>query len=324
MFLPFKIFKHAAKTFYSNTKAGEDGATQFRAAIRSCTSYFKWEQKLVSQVLSTIAVNVFIAWRIFQRQDLIQSDNSFKSMESYMNSLRKVQPMANFMFDTARELISYAATIQIQERKVSEDGTEMRHAPSNQEARGLIQLTLSKQRYRIDFFNSVDGVALRLAVKGHYMGQGTLKHCALCGQYLQGYRGHRTTFKCNECIVYLCMKVPPGFRKSCSHIWHSAKVLKARKIPACVTLRSKEEIRASCSGNGPGNRLDKSPERGTREEIDEEIESGQVVGEMSEETFGRNSRRRSRSSTSSASSTATNSSDGNRSDVNTARKRKRQ
>lgn len=85
------MFKHAAQTFYSKTTAGVDGATHYRAVMRSSTLHFKWEQKLVSKMLKTLAVNAFIAWRVFQRQELLQSDEEFKSLDKYRDGLNKIQ-----------------------------------------------------------------------------------------------------------------------------------------------------------------------------------------------------------------------------------------
>lgn len=58
-FVPLKLFKHATQCFYSKTKGGVDGAIQQRAILRCSTSHLKWEQKLVSQVFETVAVNSF-------------------------------------------------------------------------------------------------------------------------------------------------------------------------------------------------------------------------------------------------------------------------
>lgn len=70
-FVPLKLFKYSSQSFYSKATAGVDGAAQRRAIFRSFTSQFKWEQKLVSQVIKTIAVSAFVAWRMFERQDLL-------------------------------------------------------------------------------------------------------------------------------------------------------------------------------------------------------------------------------------------------------------
>lgn len=76
------------------------------------------------------------------------------------NCLNKVQPMADLMFDAAQESISYAATLQPQDRENRGKGTEMMEAPSDQEDRKLMKLVHSKHRHRLDLFNRIDGVAL--------------------------------------------------------------------------------------------------------------------------------------------------------------------
>jgi hypothetical protein len=68
---PVKLFKHGIQSFYSKTKGGVDGATQARALLRSQTSHMQWEPKLIVQVLKTVVVNAFIAWRMDSRQDLV-------------------------------------------------------------------------------------------------------------------------------------------------------------------------------------------------------------------------------------------------------------
>ena len=60
-FPPLKLFKHGAQSLYSKTKGGVDGSAQARSILRSSTSSFAWEQKLVSQTIQTLAVNAFIA-----------------------------------------------------------------------------------------------------------------------------------------------------------------------------------------------------------------------------------------------------------------------
>ena len=66
-FPPLKLFKHASQSLYSKTKSGVDGSAQSRAFLRSSTSSFKWEQKIVSQTIKTLTVNSFIAWRMTQK-----------------------------------------------------------------------------------------------------------------------------------------------------------------------------------------------------------------------------------------------------------------
>ena len=66
-FVPLKLFKHAAQSFYSKTKGGVDGSAQYCAIMRSSTSKRKWEQKIVSQTLKTVCINSFFGWRIMTK-----------------------------------------------------------------------------------------------------------------------------------------------------------------------------------------------------------------------------------------------------------------
>lgn len=60
----------------------------------------------MSLTLKTIAINAFVAWRMFQRQDRLETIQSFKSIENYRNSLRKMQATADFMCAASKELLS--------------------------------------------------------------------------------------------------------------------------------------------------------------------------------------------------------------------------
>lgn len=82
-FAPLKLFKHAAQSFYSKMKGGVDSARQHRAILRSGPSHFKWEQKIVSQTIKNVVFNSFISWRMFTRQDLLQSSQTLKSLDNY-------------------------------------------------------------------------------------------------------------------------------------------------------------------------------------------------------------------------------------------------
>lgn len=233
-FPPLKLFKHASQSIYSKTKCGVDGATQQRAVLRSSTSSFKWEQKVVSQVLKTVAINGFFLWRIFQRRDLLESARSFKSLEKYRYQLNKVQGTADFMFDVSQELLSYAATLQIEKQ----DDFTLEEVSDPSEIRRLCDLAKHRKRNRLTFFNNEDGTKLRLGVNGHDLKQAKVSWCALCGLNKESYRGRRSTYTCSRCHVHLCVRTYAGLRKSCWGVWHTAKVLKARRTPTPVSPRS--------------------------------------------------------------------------------------
>lgn len=63
------------------------------------------------QVLKTLASNAFIAWRIFERQDILEMTDSF-SIESYRNALNQLQSFAHFILAASQELLAYADNLQ--------------------------------------------------------------------------------------------------------------------------------------------------------------------------------------------------------------------
>lgn len=231
-FRPLKLFKHATQSFYSKTRGGVDGATQQRAVLRSSGSHMQWEQKLICQVLKTVAINAFIAWRVFERRDLLQSTSEFRSLDAYRNNLNKVQSTADFMLDAALDLLYNAQTWGMTNVETEE------HRILPEEQRALVALAAGRKRRRLDFFNSDKGVRLRLHVPGHVPKQGAYFYCALCGQHrdLKGpdgknWRGHRTVISCQICSVNLCVRIYKGLRKTCWAIWHSTKELTLRHTP---------------------------------------------------------------------------------------------
>jgi hypothetical protein len=71
---------------------------------------------------------------------------------------------------------------------------------TDEEASRLIAAAKSRKRYRIPFFNTEDGIKLRLVVAGHETKHIDFeRHCALCGNNstAKGWRGHRSSFLCS-------------------------------------------------------------------------------------------------------------------------------
>ena len=89
-FVPVHIFKHGSQTLYNKTKV-LDGNAQMRAILRCSTDTLKWEQKVVIQILKSITVNAWVAWRQFQREDLLASWEKFKGLEQYRHALNRVE-----------------------------------------------------------------------------------------------------------------------------------------------------------------------------------------------------------------------------------------
>jgi len=251
-FVPLKLFKHAAQSFYSKTKGGVDGASEMRANLRSPSSHFQWEQKLVSQTIKTVAINAFIGWRIYERRGLLETSDMFGSLDSFRNQLNNVQATNSFMLDLSKELLSYAATLTLsnapQQLVDVEDGHNQQ--PSNipkEEVRRLVRLAHDRKNKRLVFFNAADGLLLRIAVQGHEPRQGKALYCALCGQNPPPKRGHRSSYSCSLCGTTLCIRIHPGLRRSCWSLWHSNKELKLRVTPEIPTS-TRRTTESSCTG----------------------------------------------------------------------------
>lgn len=121
-FPPLKLFKHSTQLFYS-TNGVVVGATQEGEILRSDSSYQEWEQKIVVQTLKKVAVNAFLAWRMFERQDLLENYRLFKSLDSFRNALKKVQSPGEFMFTISKDLLNYANKLR-NEVDEAEDGSQ--------------------------------------------------------------------------------------------------------------------------------------------------------------------------------------------------------
>ena len=231
---PVKLFRHGVQTLYSKTKGGVDGSAQARAILRSPTSSLKWEQKVVTQTLKTLAVNAFVAWRMRQKKSLLENKESFQNLEYYRGCLNAVQSLADFVLDASRELIERADVREMEIHRgvdASVTGGMISSDISGDEGARLRAEAKLRKRYRLPFFNSADGVKLRLLVAGHETRHSdSERYCALCGNSGKStrWRGHRSSFHCPSCDVHLCVRLHQGFRKNCWTIWHSQRRLEPR------------------------------------------------------------------------------------------------
>jgi hypothetical protein len=182
---PVKHFRHGMQSLYSKTKGGVDGSAQAKAILRSPTSSFKREQKIVSQLMKTLCVNAFIAWRMLQMKSRLQTKELFQDLERFRSCINSVQSLADFELDASKELLIVADN---KEKEYRNDegytaGTLSQDNPvTDEEASRLIAAARSRKRYRIPFFNTEDGIKLRLVVSGHDTKHiESERHCALCG-----------------------------------------------------------------------------------------------------------------------------------------------
>jgi hypothetical protein len=162
-----------------------------------------------------------------QRKDLLESKESFQSLEYYRGCLNSVQSLADFVFDASRELFERADILKQEIRRESESnnaGDLISSDIMGDQASRLRAAAKSKTRYRLSFFNSADGINLRLWVLGHETRHADCeRHCALCGNCSNStrWRGNRSSFHCQQCDVHLSVRLHLGFRKNCWTIWHS-------------------------------------------------------------------------------------------------------
>lgn len=110
-FPPLKLFKHGTQSFYSKTKGGVEGATEYRSTLRSSMVVCKWEQKLFSQTIKSVLANAFIIWKLKRRSDLLHSMDVFKSIESYRNAINRDTSLGNFVLNIAPKLLHFADSI---------------------------------------------------------------------------------------------------------------------------------------------------------------------------------------------------------------------
>jgi hypothetical protein len=247
---PVKVFKHSLQSYYSRTKGGVDGVTQARALLRTSTTNLGWEQKIVSQVLKTVIVNAFVAWRMSVREDLVETSESFKSVDRYRQILNNVQPLGDFVLDLCKEMLLHAKIL--------------RHIPdesriSEEKVVRLSEQARRRKRNRLEFFNTEDGRALRLSLtQRHEQLHESKPHwCVLCGQNFvtadrnptsmdagvdrgELHIGHRSSFKCTLCDVHLCVRVFTGSRKSCWNLWHSQRQVMPRLYSREVKQREEQ------------------------------------------------------------------------------------
>ena len=77
-----------------------------RAILRCPTDTLKWKQKVVTQVFKSIAVNAWVAWRQLEKEELLESRESFKGLDAYRNALNKVESLADFIFELTLDLLT--------------------------------------------------------------------------------------------------------------------------------------------------------------------------------------------------------------------------
>ena len=116
----FEAFQAQCTVFYSKSKGGVDGSAQARAMLRSPSASFKWEQKVVWKTLKTLFVNEFIAYRMSERPELMETPCSFQNVNLYRQNLNNVESLSDFCFEACTELFRVADTLRQSYQSVQE------------------------------------------------------------------------------------------------------------------------------------------------------------------------------------------------------------
>jgi hypothetical protein len=149
---PVKVFKHGIQSLYSKTKGGVDGNAQARTIVRSTTISPKWEQKLVTQTFKTLAVNAFVSYRLHQKVDLLQSQETFRGISAFRGAMNSVQSLGDFIYDVSPDLLAHSDRLG-QEARAREVATgsagDPEDALSNAEVARLSSLASSSKRCRL-------------------------------------------------------------------------------------------------------------------------------------------------------------------------------
>jgi hypothetical protein len=115
------------------------------------------------------------------KSSLLETSQTFRGLNEFRSSLNSVQSLADFIYDVSREPLIHAETL-----RWDSSTTPATASPSvgvsNAELTRLHGIAKRRVRKRILFFNTEDGLRLRLMATTHQQKQMPLSmYCALCG-----------------------------------------------------------------------------------------------------------------------------------------------
>lgn len=181
----------------------------------------KCNQKLVVQTLKNIVVNNVLAWRMLERVDVLESAQTFQTPNCYRPILNKVQSFGYFVLDVSIKLIHHASRLSNNDEQIEDKDEAVK--PSTEEEGRLLAIAKSKQRNRVAFLNSADGVKLRLVFQPHTQKDTkTKRNHVICGC---GTERRRSNYKCSTCDDHLCVRELKSKRRSFWAEWHEYKRL---------------------------------------------------------------------------------------------------
>jgi hypothetical protein len=146
------------------------------------------------------------------------------------------------------------------EREIARGLSDGSRVPHHEVSR-LFDAARSRKRYRIRFFNTEDGMKLRLTGFGQETKHmGSKQHCALCGNNSTSasWRGHRPSFQCSISLVHLCVRLHHGFRKEYLDYLAHAEKLEERVTTAISKSRGTDRTSRSSTGTAERTAADAS------------------------------------------------------------------
>lgn len=102
---PVKLFIHALQECYSKSKGVVYDGSQFRATMNQPCSVEKWEKKIDAQVVRTLIINGSISWRLMECEHNLETPEAFLSLQAFRSRMSKLNSLANYTCDLARELL---------------------------------------------------------------------------------------------------------------------------------------------------------------------------------------------------------------------------
>lgn len=169
----------------------------------SSTYSLKWESKLVTHTIKTIAVNAFIVLLIFKKALLLERRYECGTLDRYQNSLNSVQSLAYFVYVSLIALRTHAEIFEKQrkpETAIVNNITELWAG----EVRELITLSSYRKGKRIKCFNGPGSVNLRMQVRKPFFPTAKIaQYCVVCVNTLEIWRGHCTRKKVLEVLCAL-------------------------------------------------------------------------------------------------------------------------
>lgn len=133
--------------------------SQWRSVLRSQSVSLLWEQKIVTQCLKTLAINAFVAYRMNECKEYLQSKETFRTLTYFRGKMNKVNSLSDFTIAAAEELLDVANHLDLMPHAATI--ATAHHVVGVGEKNRLIALARTRQRNKLAFFNSCDGIALR-------------------------------------------------------------------------------------------------------------------------------------------------------------------